>query len=388
VKPLKPISTQRPGKKQRELQVLYGLVEYYISTGKPVGSNTLKGSGFQDLSSATIRNYFMNLEKNGFLEQQHSSSGRIPTNTAYQAYAKEHLESGTLNEESEKQLRPLRTGKNREISAYLQEAAELLAKVSGYATFLSAPRFDHDFISDLKIVAIDQHRCLCVVITDFGVIKTEVLHTDHKLSAFSIKRLEAYFHWRLTDQDEPNNLDEEEIEIAQKFYNEVMLRYIVGYSNFSNTDLYWTGFSHLLNYPDFNDAVTLTSGLALFENPNSMRHLLRECCSKKQLICWIGDELSSYSPTTTHCSVVAIPYYINQSPVGAIGILGPTRLPYRELFGIIRIFSQYISESLTKDVYKHKISYRQPQSDTQYLEKEETAFIQKAGPLLLEDKSL
>lgn len=383
---LKPLKS-RPGKKKREEQILFALVEYYIQTGKPVGSTTLKESEFDNLSSATIRNYFMKLEKAGYLSQQHSSAGRIPTNSAFKVYAKKFLEAGTVSESIGKKLRTLRNGNNREISSFLQHAAELLGKTCNYPVFLSAPRFDHDFVSNLKIVSIDQSRYLCILITDFGLIKTELLHTTSKLNSFSLKRIEAYFHWRLTEQDEPTNLTEDELSIAQKFYNEVMIRYIVGYSNFSNEDLYWTEFSQLLSYPEFADPLLLASSLALFENSNAMRHLLRECTSSNCLKFWLGDDLTSYSPPTKQCTTIAIPYYINKKPVGSVAILGPIRIPYREIFGILRLFSQYVSEALTKDIYKFKITYRQPQANSLYLEKEESSFIEKTETMLLEDKS-
>ena len=90
MKTWKPIPIKRMGKQERERKVLLGLVEYYIQTGKPVGSNTLKEAGFEDLSSATIRNYFANLEEEGYLVQSHSSGGRIPTDLSYRTYA-EHV---------------------------------------------------------------------------------------------------------------------------------------------------------------------------------------------------------------------------------------------------------------------------------------------------------
>ena len=91
---MKAIKTQpkKSGKTDRERKVLIGLVEHYIQTGKPVGSNVLKDVGFDDLSSATIRNYFAHLEEEGYLAQQHSSGGRIPTDQAFKLYANEYCQ--------------------------------------------------------------------------------------------------------------------------------------------------------------------------------------------------------------------------------------------------------------------------------------------------------
>ncbi len=386
LKTWKPVSIKRMGKHDRERRVLLGLVDYYIQTGKPVGSNTLKEAGFGDLSSATIRNYFAHLEEEGYLLQSHSSGGRIPTHLAYRAYAHAYAQESEPYELGEKAFDTLKRFDSREIAAFLQEAAEELSRMSNCAVFLAAPRFDHDFIADLKLVPLDASRCLCVIITDFGVIQTEVLHLPVKLSSFALKRIESYFHWRLTNLGAPENLEPEEEAIAQTFYNELMLRYIVGYSNFIDEDLYRTGFSRLLTYPDFQETNLLASSLSLFENAHSMRLLLKECKALNQLKFWIGDDLATYANSSPHCSVIAVPYYINYKVVGAVGLLGPTRLPYRSLFSLLRLFSNCISETITRNVYKFKINFRQPEEGHLYLQKEEHHLIGQSRLILLEDK--
>jgi heat-inducible transcriptional repressor len=384
LKTWKPVAIKRIGKQDRERKVLLGLVEYFIQTGKPVGSNALKEAGFGDLSSATIRNYFANLEQAGYLTQSHSSGGRIPTYLAYRLYAETYLEQDPIVIQGDL-FHSLRQFDSREIALFLQEAAESLSKVSQCAVFLAAPRFDHDFVIDIKLVPLDLFRCLCVLITDFGVVQTEILHLPEKLSSFAIKRIESYFHWRLTGIGQPENLVPEEESIGQAFYNELMLRYIIGYSNFVDEDIYRTGFSHLLAYPDFQDTSLLASGLSLFENVQSMRLLLKECTALDRLKFWIGDDLNKHI-AKSNCSVIAIPYYINLKPVGAVGLLGPARLPYRMLFSALRLFSDCVSETLTRNIYKFKISFRQPETGTQYLQKEEYRLIGQSRLILLEDK--
>ncbi len=381
------IITSKSNKQQREQKVLLGLIDQYLKTGQPVGSNSLKDAGFEDISSATIRNYFAELEKQDLLKQLHTSGGRIPTQKAYRIYAKEHYHANFITAEEEVILDTLRKSETKEIALYLQQAAETLSELTNYAVFLSAPRFDHDFVIDLKLVPIDYHRFLCVIITDFGVIQTELMHTDQRLSSFSIKRIEGYFHWRLTGHDKPENLNEEEELLAQKYYNELMLRYIVGYSNFIEEEVYRTGFSKLLKYPDFHDASVLANSLSLFENAHRMRLLLKDCSSHDALKYWIGDDLEPYATEKQHCSVLSIPYKINKQTVGAVGVLGPIRMPYKELFGLLKVFGDSISEALTRNIYKFKISFRQPEEGAPYLQKEEHHLIGQSRLMLLEDKS-
>ncbi len=377
---------KRSKKERRELDVLLSVVELFIRTGKPIGSNTLKDAGFPELSSATIRNYFSHLEEEGYLHQAHASGGRTPTARAYQLFADENLDASTIDQGDEELLRTLRRSETRQIATFLQEAAETLSQITDMAVFLSAPRFDHDLIRDLKLVAIDSHRCLAVLVTDFGVIHTEVLHSDEELTGPVTDRLCAYFRWRFAQEKPEPPFTDEEDELGKALYNELMVRYIVGYSNFSNEDIHRTGFTRLLYYPEFNDAATLAGGLSLFENPHSMRLLLREATSTNSLRVWVGDQLDPYLKQSADCAVMAVPYRVQQASVGAVGLLGPSRVPYKELFGILRVFSEYVSETLTRSVCKFKISYREPESGQLFLAREEKSLVKGAGPIMLEDK--
>lgn len=248
------------------------------------------------------------------------------------------------------------------------------------------PRFDQDFLLEIKVVQIDERRLLCILITDFGIIRTEPLHTDKKFSAPFVKRLETYFNWRLTGMEKPSLSPTEEV-LGAQLYKEILLRHIVGYTNFSTEDLFQAGFSKLLSYPDFNDAAALASGLSLFENKQMLRKLLSETAQLGMMTAWIGQDLLPFSPEATACSVIAVPYKINQTICGAFGILGPNRIPYRELFGQLQHISDCISESLTKSIYKFKISFRSPKTSQLELEQKHPGFLNQSQTLLLENKN-
>ena len=345
-------------RKEREKDVLLGLIELYLLTGKPVGSNTLKTSKFESISSATIRNYFSSLEKEGFLQQHHSSGGRIPSLLGYRFYANHHSEKKEVSAQDLDKLKKALNQDTREIAAYLQHASEVLSELTQGAVFLSSPRFDQDLIIEVKLLNIDEKRCLCVLITDFGLVHTEILYTPKKLSRFSIKRIEGYFRFRMTGLDRPK-LSKSEEEIATQFYKEILLRHIVNHSNFSSEDVYKTGFSKLLAYPEFRDATTLATGLSLFENTAYMRALLDNCTKTGKLQFWIGNTPEEKQAGLTHSSVIAIPYAIRGKPVGALALLTPLRAPYPKLFGIMQACSAILSEILTRNLYKYKITYRQ-----------------------------
>lgn len=340
-----------------------GLVELYLETGRPVGSQTLKDHGFDGLSSATIRNYFAKLEEEGFLQQPHASGGRLPTTEAFLAYAEHCYDSHEQLVGSESVLRKLKAGwDSKEIHIYLQQAADLLSQLTGMATFFSSVRFDHDFILEIRLVAIDVDRLLCVLMTDFGQVLTEVIFVPKKLSLFALRRLERNLQWRIKGGERPTALTQEEEGLAQALYNEIMVRYLVRYSNFSEEDLYRTGFSRLLTYPEFSDPIALSTGLSLFENTTHMRLLLGDCIRQSKLCYWIGEALTPYAMTAKGCSVLAIPYSIGGAKAGAVGLLGPCRMPYKQLFGTLREFSACLTQTLTTSLSKFKLTFRQPRA--------------------------
>lgn len=374
---------KRKQREERERIVLLGLVDLYLRTGNPVGSNTLKENGFDQISSATIRNYFAKLETQGFLRQQHTSGGRVPTALAYKFYAEHHINASDVDPKDVEILTKGLDQDTREIARFLQHASELLSQLSQSAIFLSSPRFDQDLILSVKLVSIDTHRYLCVLVTDFGLVHTEILYSPKKLSGFALKRIENYFKFRMTGLERPK-LNKQEEEIASQFYNEISLRHIVDYSNFSAEDIYKTGFSKLLQFPEFRDATVLATGLSLFEDTAYMRHLLQECTDFGDLRFWIGNDMARPS---AHTSIIAVPYFIHGKPVGSIALLGPTRMPYPKMFGLMKAFSAILSKTLTRNLYKYKITYRKPRAREIDMQNESPIYLSQAEHLLLEDQS-
>jgi heat-inducible transcriptional repressor len=356
----KTLLAKKLPKNDREQAVLIGLVELYLKTGKPIGSSTLQEHGFDSLSSATIRNYFSKMEEAGFLKQQHTSGGRIPTQKAFRLYADTYKGQGSVEEGQEEALADVLGRDESQVATLIQRASERLSELSKCAVFVSMPRFDQDFIQEIRIISLDPSRLFTIVITDFGLIKAEPIYLNSPVSRLFLKSAEEYFLWRMNKGEKPLFQDEAEAKLAQKIYNEVMVRHVVGYANFSSEDIFRTGLSKLLAYPEFNDAAALASSLSLMEDENQMRTLLRECFKKNELLYWIGDDLCPSVPPGSECTVLAIPYRINQTVAGAIALLGPMRIPYRNLIGLSRLFSEHLSKTLTESIYKYKITFRQP----------------------------
>jgi len=357
----KSLTTKKLPKTDREQAVLMGIIELYLKMGKPIGSQTLQDNGFGEISSATIRNYFSKMEEAGYLTQQHTSGGRIPTAKGLRLYVDAHQSQGIVETEQAEALEEVFQREGKEIAALLHRAADELSGLAKCAVFVSAPRFDQDFIQNVKFLQLDAEKILSVLVTDFGLIRTETIYLDKPVDAPFLRELEEYFLWRMNKGEKPLFRTDRETKQAQRIYNEVMVRHVIGYANFPNEEVIRTGLSRLLAYPEFNDAAALATSLSLLEDENQMRTLLREAAKKDELTVWIGDELCPFVPQGSECTVIAIPYRINQTIAGSIALLGPMRLSYRNVLGLVRLFSEKVSTVLTQSLVKYKITFRQPE---------------------------
>jgi heat-inducible transcriptional repressor len=378
---LKTLINSRISKKDREKAVLLGLVELFIKTNTPVGSNALKNSGFDYISSATIRNYFKKWEKAGYLKQQHSSGGRIPTSLAYREYANYYLDKASISQKEKAFLSEKLKKETKALIEYLYRATDDLSDLTKYSCFLLMPHFDQDFIQTVHLIGLENKQILFILITDFGLIQTEIIPSPKKLNKEQISQIEDFFLWKLSKKEKPILKDQSIAKLAQYFYNEVVVRHIVHSTQNSTEDIYKTGLSKLLSYPEFNDPTNLAASLSIFENPNELKSFLYESMKINRLTSWIGNELTAFSSQAFEATIITIPYYINHVSVGAIAILGPIRLNYRKLFGILQTFSDYISENLTKNIYKFKLSYYQKDSF------QKGKYVSFNDFILLEDKS-
>lgn len=363
---------KKPSKEEREKKVLLGLISLYIETGKPVGSDTLRKKGFQDLSSATIRNYFVRLEEAGYLHQAHSSGGRVPTKKAYRLFA-DHVYKEPCKKDPSF---PEEENINQELIDLVQIAAEHLSEKTECPVFLSMPIFEMDFVQKVRLILLAPRRVLAVVVTDFGVIHTESLYISFDLQESFLPLIEKYFYWRLNKGENPLIEEEKLLKTAQRLYNELMVRFIVYSSSKQEKSLFQTGLSKLLRYEEFQEASTLATGLSLFENPDLKQKLLRQAMRSSELTYFIGEDFLQQE-----CSVILIPYYIHHSVAGAIGILGPLRLDYRKLFQDMRKISRDLSHILTKNVYKFRVSFKS------YDDLQTENHLEACSSILLEDKS-
>ncbi|MFZ4772625.1 MAG: heat-inducible transcriptional repressor HrcA [Chlamydiia bacterium] len=359
---------QKEKRNKRAIEVLFSLIELYLKTGKPVASNTLKEEELSHVSSATIRNYFAELEELGLLEQMHTSGGRIPTKKAFELYAENCDFSAKIDPKDEAFLSAHLEFNTVELQRSLDVAVEALSEVSGLAALITSPRFDRDFIKEIRLFVLDSTRLLSVIITQFSVCYTDILHIPKRLSSFSAKRIESFFKSKLQPAFVmPELLTEEEHPIAMQLYQEISLRFMVRYANFTTDEVQKAGLYRLLNYTEFHDPALLGSTLSLMENPTRVHELIQRTTRSHQPTFLIAD------PVNHETTILSIPYQVHGKKVGVIALYGPMRIPYPRLFALLNHFKNLFEKQLDQVIASHNITLRTPETT---LEHNPTLFLE------------
>ncbi|WP_375793556.1 heat-inducible transcriptional repressor HrcA [Chlamydia sp. 12-01] len=376
---------------KRESKILYILLtttELYLKTGQPVGSKTLKEYECSNLSTATIRNYFSELEAEGFLKKNHISGGRIPTDLAFRYYV-DHCADCSEDELPESIMNLLNQlpEESQNIVKDLQKASEILGEALQLPTCFSSPRFENDSVTNIQLSLVDEQRAVVILSTEFGQVFTDTLWLSEISNPSSLKRIETFLQSYVRKQPPTEILSQKEEDLGMTLYNEVVVRYLTRYCNFSEEDLYQTGLSRLLRYESFKDPDMLALGLSFFENRRHMCKLLDIGMHRDRPTAFIGNELSDiFGTPNPQCAVITTPYYMNRTPLGAFGVLGPINLPYKEIYRTLTIFAEKIKASLTQSFYKFKLSFRRPCPSDPKLSKEPTLLARYSSIKLLPPK--
>ncbi|WP_220253857.1 hypothetical protein [Candidatus Similichlamydia laticola] len=366
------------GKKRhdRAMLVLLGLTELYLKDGQPIGSNRLKELLFPEMSASTLRNYCADLESLGFLKQQHASGGRFPTNQGLSVYAKEILQNlGTSFSldlfplEEQKLIQGFQKALEGELTAelnqeslwgivpWIERAMHEMVKITGCAIALSIPRFDQDFITDIRLVQIDARRLSVIVITYFGFIRHEMIVLEEALPENWVA-IESYLRSKIHSLQSESVLKPEWEHLAKFLYEEISVRFLLSKSRCSKGTILHFGLSQLICKADFCETNTLASAFNLFEEGGKLRDILTYAQARSSISLWIGEQLTELCPKTTGCALVTIPYKLGQVQVGAVALLGPVLLRYRLAFGLLMTFKAAMEHVLLRYVYRYNLDLK------------------------------
>lgn len=352
----------------RQQQVLGATVRHYIATARPVGSEALVEEFNPRVSPATIRNAMGYLEKSGLLYQPHTSAGRIPSDSGYRIYVDQIVTpSGTVARQVDQILSDQLNWEDLSIEALLREAAQILSALSGYIALITVPQASTAQLRHLQLVQLDPKRAMLIVVLDSYETQSMLMSLpqapDQPLDAEHLDRELQILSNFLTSQLRGHTLVEiatlDWSELGREFerYAELLRTSMAELHRRSQlsvpTQILINGVAEVLRrHPEFSEVQQVQTILQLLESePDQLWSLISDATDAeltgKRVTVRIGAE-NPLEPIRS-CALVTATYQRGATPVGSVGMLGPTRMVYENAIAIVEATADYLSEALSQE---------------------------------------
>jgi heat-inducible transcriptional repressor len=337
---------------ERSREIFKCIVESYMKTGAPIGSRTISRRLQMDLSPATVRNVMADLEETGLLFAPHTSAGRLPTVAGLRLFVDGILELGSLTEQERNSIDIQCVGSPDNFESLLEDATSALSGLAHCASLVTAPKTKSP-LRHIEFVNLSPGRALVVMVTEGGIVENRIIHTPPNLLPSALVEATNFLSARLVGRtlDEAYDKILTELEDHRTQLDELTARVVEsGLATWSGSgkedQLIVRGQSHLL------EDVTATSELeqirALFtalETKEEMLRLLSLTDTAGGVQIFIGADNTLFN--LAGCSMIVSSYKNSSETIlGAIGVIGPTRMNYAHIIPMVDYTSKMISHFL------------------------------------------
>ena len=330
---------------KRQTQVLQAIIEEYINTAEPVSSGTIVENYNLGYSSATIRNDMAELEKLGYLEKPHTSSGRIPSAKGYRFYVDELLNDEKISLEEIQYIKSKLETKVNEIEDLTKIATDTLSEITHYTTVAIGPDANNNIISDVKFISLGNRILMAVVLTENGAIKETIIKYDEDISDTQIESLNFLFRNKLigkplTKIDKPM----EEYIISSMEDQVDVIKPIINQMNKSleqSEYIYLEGANNVFDFPEFRKIDTARNFLSILDTKEQVMEILNSGIAKDINI-YIGEE--NEKEELKDLSIVTFRHSVGNRDFGTIGIIGPKRMDYSKVISVMKYISKKLNE--------------------------------------------
>jgi heat-inducible transcriptional repressor len=331
---------------ERELRVLEAVVQTYIETAEPAGSQTIARRFGLGVSPATIRNTMSDLEDKGFLFHPHTSAGRIPTDRAYRVYVNEIMRLAPPTDEARQTLRSELAASRNAVEEIVRRAAQVLGVLTQELGVAVAPALDELILERLELVPVSSERLLLVFNLRSGVLRTIFVEVPARISAaavqevarilnerlagLSLSRIRETIGERLRDAARPDQAELLNIFVAER-------EEIFDLSDQAGSVVLGSA-QMLADQPEFASNARMRELLRLTEGHDLLKQAL---ASRRRL--GLSITIGSENPDTrlSDFTLVTSSYQAGQLK-GVIGVMGPTRMPYDKIIGLVEHTSRMV----------------------------------------------
>ncbi len=338
----------------REHEILTAIVENYIQTGEPIGSRTLARINREGLSPATIRNVMSDLSEAGFLEQPHTSAGRIPTADAYRYYVDQISGQAELSPEDKGVIETTLQGSS-DVQEFMERTSHVLSLIShgvGVAMSSGGPKnaLDHIYFSRLG-----DRKILAVVVMKSGVVRDRVLRMGADLPQADLEIAACYINenfrgWTLTtiqaELEQRIQRERSEYDRLMKSLEQLYLQGALGTEE-TAPGIYLEGASNLVANEE--DKQRLRQLLQTLEEKQRVVQLLNAYLDAKQEAVRVVIGLEEAAPYLRNFVLIGAPARVGGEVMGSLAVIGPTRIDYQHTITavsyIARLFDKILNET-------------------------------------------
>lgn len=336
----------------RKKAILKAVVESYIENGDPVGSKSLQQLPGMKCSSATIRNEMAELEDMGYLEQPHTSAGRVPSQLGYRFYVDQLIEHYAMTTGEIAQINQVLKSKTSEVDQILLTASRLASTMTNYTGIAAKPKCAAVTVTRFETAFIDKYSFVLIMISSTGSVVSKHIRLSAPMAQASVSRLAAALNENVA------GLSANEINLPVMLRLEAMMGADAALitpivkaiyetmTEFDNGELRLSGINHLLQYPDYSDPEELKDLLGTLEHKEEILDLV-----SKDKTDDISVVIGSESPVSVmnNSSLVFKPIKRGDKTVGVIGVLGPLRMDYARVLETIERLCGMIGEMIGGD---------------------------------------
>jgi heat-inducible transcriptional repressor len=343
---------KKPALREKDVHILNQIVESYLKVGKPVSSGLISQKMDSHVSSATVRNIMVKLEKFGYLDQPHTSAGRIPTDKGLRFYVNNLFEdiiypAKSIDLPSEDFYR-----RRGDFNSLLDNVSHILSEYSDNLGFVLSPRVSIVNFRHLRFIKVSEEKIMVILITTFNLVLTEIVETKSYFTQIELDRASRYINenFRGKNLQFVRDILLREIPAYKLRYERIIQSLISLLKTYFNQEeksnqIFIQGTSKLLEKPDLFDTASLKTLFQRFEEKARLAKLLSDVISLDRVKVLIGKELSL--PDISDCSLVLSHYGYDRQILGSLGIIGPKRIPYRIIIPLVDRVAKKLSETIS-----------------------------------------
>ena len=333
----------------RKKQILKIVVDGYIATAEPMGSKAIAEKMTGKISSATIRNELADLVELGYLEQPHTSAGRIPSPKGYRLYVNELMEQHTLSPEETASISASLSGKMAQVDQVVSQAGQMVSRFVGYPSYAMAEGRQGVTVRRFELIGVDEGSCIAVVMLSDNRVKSQLLRLTLALEADALPEMSHLLntHFTAIGADEISaRLMSLSDQVSGHWF--LLLNQVCDYAcellrQASHQSVFTGGASQLLKFPEYRD-VDKAHNLMSFMVDSKENLPVPVGDSPMQIL--IGPE--NVNDALKESSVVIASYDIGDNMRGLVGVVGPTRMDYATVAARLSYFAESLSRMFGK----------------------------------------